>query len=69
MSTWWKPMDHRSSTSTITVAYREGYNAYLSWECNGGERPENPYWTGDLEGEPREHTEWQAGWDAAAWDN
>lgn len=50
-------------------AYREGYWAYQTWSAEGGERPENPYWTGSIDGEPREYHDWQRGWDDASFDD
>jgi hypothetical protein len=50
-------------------AWRDGYDAYLSYSSNGGERPENPHWSGHLDGESVAYEQWQLGWDDAAWDS
>ena len=44
-------------------AYREGHTAYKSWSWHGGERPDNPYRTGDIHGESLQYDAWQDGWD------
>lgn len=69
MINWMRAMDDRPAhIPTKSTAYREGYDAYLSWCCNGGERPDNPYWTGDISGEPTSYHEWQDGWYDAGFD-
>jgi len=49
-------------------AYREGQTAYKSWSWHGGERPDNPYRTGDIQGESLQYDAWQDGWDDASFD-
>jgi hypothetical protein len=62
-------MDEREQhTIAKSSAYRDGYAAYLSWSCNAGLRPENPYWSGHIDGESPYYEQWQQGWDDAAWD-
>lgn len=69
MNHWMRPLNQSTDVHVQTEAYREGYRAYLSWECNGGDKPENPYWCGDQDQESSFHEQWQQGWDAAAWDS
>lgn len=56
-------------TNPKSDAYQEGRSAYRSWSWSGGSRPDNPYRTGDVEGEPIEYDEWQQGWDDASFDD
>jgi hypothetical protein len=70
MQNWFKPIaDRNRPIPRRSEAWREGYAAYLSWDCTGGERPDNPYWTGSTEGESYNYEQWQQGWDDAAWDS
>lgn len=50
-------------------AYREGYTSYQSWSWHSGDRPDNPYWTGDIQGESVQFEAWQQGWDDASFDD
>lgn len=49
-------------------AYRQGYNSYISWLYNGGERPINPY-DSDDDTQMYEYAQWNKGWEDASIDS